>query len=405
MESNLNLDKIFVSDNFVVVETGGLIINNILDMRLHEFFFISIYFILFIFLIKFFIKNQKLNKNKAYFLISYHYCFIILAYIYSLLYVNDTDSFFQQAYLFNNFDDQYIANNVMTFVNHFLIYVLNLHYFSIFIFLGFFSSMGFLLLFISFSEILNKFQFNKNLLFTLFLFPTWHFFTSFPGKDSIFLFAIGLFCFSLMKKNFFYLISSISLMYLIRSHIAFLVLASGLLIWMHYFFLDIFKRKIFYFLLFVSILPIFYYFLKNFTPEYFYIIFNFLEEGAVVRGYSTQEPGWYETENNIFSNSFKYLFNPLFDLSSINRLIGSSENIIIISLVFRAFLNFNKKIFYQVIKTKELLFAILIFTAMLVILSNFTANIGISARQKWMMLPFLFLFIIPFIDKLKFYKK
>ena len=42
MESNLNLDKTLVTDNLVMVETGGLIVNNILDMRLHEFFFISI---------------------------------------------------------------------------------------------------------------------------------------------------------------------------------------------------------------------------------------------------------------------------------------------------------------------------------------------------------------------------
>ena len=47
------------------------------------------------------------------------------------------------------------------------------------------------------------------------------------------------------------------------------------------------------------------------------------------------------------------------------------------------------------------MFAILIFTMILVLLSNFTANIGISARQKWMMMPFLFLFIIPFLSKFK----
>ena len=401
MESNLNLDQTFVSDNLVSVETGGLIVNNVLDMRLHEFFFISIYFIIFIFLVKFFIKSQKLNKNKVYFLISYHYCFIILAYIYSLLYVNDTDSFFQQAYLFNDADDIYIANNTMALINHFLIYLFNLHYFSIFIFLGFFSSMGFLLLFISFSEILNEFEINKNLLFALFLFPTWHFFTSFPGKDSIFLFSLGLFCFSLMKKKFFYLIISIILIYLIRPHISFLFLVSGLLIWMHYFFLDMFKSKISYFILFVSFSSIFLVLLKNFSPGYFYTLFNFFEEGAIVRGYNTLETGWYVTGNNIFSNSLKYLFYPLFDFSSLNRLISSLENILIIFLILRTSLNFNKKVFIQMIKKKELMFAILIFTMILVLLSNFTANIGISARQKWMMMPFLFLFIIPFLSKFK----
>ena len=204
MEINLNLDqKLFVSDKFKFADTGGLFVSNILDMRLHEFFFISIYFILFIFFVKFIIKSQKLNKNKVYFLISYHYFFIILAYIYSLLYVNDIDSFFQQAYLFNDNDDIHMANNNMAIINHYLIYIFNLHYFSIFIFLGFFSSMGFVFLFISFSKILSKFKLNKNLLYGIFLFPSWHFFSSFPGKDAIFLFSIGLLCFYCIKKIFF----------------------------------------------------------------------------------------------------------------------------------------------------------------------------------------------------------
>ena len=69
MEINLNLDQTFVADNLAIIETGGLLANNILDMRLHEFFFIFIYFILFIFFVKFIIKSQKLNKNKVYFLI------------------------------------------------------------------------------------------------------------------------------------------------------------------------------------------------------------------------------------------------------------------------------------------------------------------------------------------------
>ncbi len=401
MEIDLNLKQTFVLDNFKMIHTGGLIVENILDMRLHEFFFISIYFILFIFFVKFIIKNQKLNKNKVFFLISYHYFFIILAYIYSLIYVNDTDSFFQQAYLFNDSDDMHMANNNIVLINHYLIYIFNLHYFSIFIFLGFFSSIGFLLLFISFDEILNKFQLNKNLLFGLFLFPSWHFFTSFPGKDAIFLFSIGLFFFYLIKKNFFYLITSIILIYLVRPHITLLVLGSALLVWMHYYSINTLKSKVFYFILFVLISAILLIFLKNFSPTYFNLIVNFSEQGAVVRNYSSEFAGWYETSNNIFSNSFKYLLYPLFDFGTLKRTIISSENILILLFVLKASLNYDKKIFNQMIKKKEIIFSILFFTIMLVTLSNFTANIGISARQKWMMMPFLFLFIIPFLSNFK----
>ena len=401
MEINLNLDQTFVADNLAIIETGGLLANNILDMRLHEFFFIFIYFILFIFFVKFIIKSQKLNKNKVYFLISYHYFFIILAYIYSLLYVNDTDSFFQQAYLFYDNDDLYSGNNNMGLINHYLIYIFNLHYFSIFIFLGFFSSIGFLLLFLSFTEILNKFQLNKNLLFGLFLFPSWHFFTSFPGKDSIFLLSIGLFFFYIIKKNFYYLITSIILMYLIRPHILFLFLPIAFLVWSHFYLFKKFKSKIFYLTLFVLIFVIFLIFLKYFNPNYFDLVFNFSEQGVIVRNYSNKFSGWYETGNSIFLNSFKYLLYPLLDFSSLKRIIISLENILILLLISIAFLNYDKKIFDQMIKKKEIFFSILFFIIMLLVLSNFTSNIGISVRQKWMMMPFLFIFIIPFLSKFK----
>ena len=315
--------------------------------------------------------------------------------------MNDTDSFFQQAYLFNDNDDMYSANNNMALINHYLIYIFNLHYFSIFIFLGFFSSIGFLLLFISFTEILNKFQINKNLLFGLLLFPSWHFFTSFPGKDSIFLLSIGLFFFYLIKKNLFFLIISIILIYLVRPHILFLFLATASLVWMHYYSLNKFKSKIFYFISIVLICIIFLIFLRNFSPNFFNMAVNFFEEGYKVRNYSNQFSGWYETGNNVFSNSFKYLLYPLFDFSTLKKIIMSSENVLILLLVLKASLNFDKRIFIQITKKKEIVFSILFFTIMLVTLSNFTANIGISARQKWMMMPFLFLFMIPFLSKFK----
>ena len=59
METNLNLDQTFVMDNLTIIETGGLLVKNILDMRLHEFFFISIYLILFIFFCKIYYQKSK----------------------------------------------------------------------------------------------------------------------------------------------------------------------------------------------------------------------------------------------------------------------------------------------------------------------------------------------------------
>ena len=150
---------------------------------------------------------------------------------------------------------------------------------------------------------------------------------------------------------------------------------------------------------------IFLFFLKNFNQHYFDFLINFFETGSISRNYMNNFSGWYETNNNIFLNSLKYLLYPLMDFSNLSRAIISFENIAILFLILKTILNFKKKIFIQITHDKNIIFFLLYFIIMLILLSNFTANIGISARQKWMIMPFLFLFIVPFLSKIKFYKK
>ncbi|MDB3890276.1 hypothetical protein N9337_06670 [Candidatus Pelagibacter sp.] len=397
-----DLSQIFLSDNSSEITfTGGLILESILNIQFNELFFISIYFILFIIFMKFFIKKHNLNKNKVYFLISYHYIFVILAYIYSLIYVNDLDSFFQAAYLHRDFSSSAMANRNMILINHYLIHILNLHYFSIFIFLGFFSSLGFLLLFISFNELLSKFQFNNNLLFGLFLIPSWHFFSSFPGKDGIILFGIGLLSYCIIKKNFLFMVISIILIFLVRPQVSFVILVTGLFVFIHYFLILKLKKKIFYPIGLISITVLFLFLLKNFSPLYFGHIINFFEIGSTVRNYDNNFSGWYETNSNILLNSFKYILYPLFDFSTVFRAGISVENILILFLILKAISNFNRERFLKIVNEKQIVFSFVFFIIMLILLSNLTANIGITSRHKWMIMPFLFLFLVPFLSKFK----
>jgi hypothetical protein len=396
-----DLSQIFLSDKLSEAFTGGLILENILNIRFNELFFISIYFTLFILFIKFFIKKNNQNKNKVYFLISYHYIFVILSYVYSLIYVNDLDSFFQAAYLYRDVSYSGMANRNMVYINQYLIHILNLHYFTIFIFLGFFSSFGFLLLFISFNELLSKFQFNNNLLFGLFLIPSWHFFSSFPGKDGIILFAIGLLSYFIIKKKFLYIIIPIILIYLVRPQVSFVLLVTALFVFIHYFLILRIKSKIFYCIILISIVVLFLFLLKNFNPVYFDHLINFFEVGTKVRNYGNNYPGWYETNSNILLNSFKYFLYPLFDFSTVFRAGVSVENILILFLILKAILNFNRERFIKIINEKQILFSFVFFIVMLILLSNWTANIGINTRQKWMIMPFLFSFLIPSLSKFK----
>ena len=202
MEINLNLEQTLIPNSNIT--SGGLLIRDILDLRIYEFFFITIYLIIFIFFVKYFAKKNIKYKNQIYFLITYHFIFVIFAHIYSLLYVNDIDTYFQSGFLFENIIWDFHPNNNFKILNNILIYFFNLHYFTIFIFLGFFSSFGLTFLYVSFNELLKNYQINQNKLLLLFLFPSWHFFSSFPGKDSIILFCLGLFYFFLFKKVFLF---------------------------------------------------------------------------------------------------------------------------------------------------------------------------------------------------------
>lgn len=400
-----NLSEIFLSNSPNTLPiTGGLFAENILNLRLYEIFFIIIYLTLFIFFIKIFLKKEKINKHKIYFLIFYHYIFVVLSYMYSLRYVNDLDTFFQYAYLFEIDDSALLPNKSMMIINLYLTHFLNLHYFSIFIFFGFFSSIGFLLLFISFNELLSKFKLNANLLLGLFLIPSWHFFTSFPGKDAIILFAIGLFCFFLQKKFFYYTVIPIILIFFVRPQVSFILCVTALFVSMNYFLIHKIKNKFFYFTTLVIFLGLFLFLLKHFNPVYFNNLINFFEIGSISRNYMNEFDGWYATNSNILLNSFKYLLYPLMDFSNLSRLIISFENISILFLILTAILNFKKKIFIQIIREKKIIFFLLYFIIMLILLSNFTSNIGISTRQKWMIMPFLFLFIVPFLSRFKFNK-
>ena len=378
-------------------------VNNILDLRIHEFFFIIIYLFVFIFFVKYLTKNNTKYKNQLYILISYHFIFVILAYIYSLLYVNDTDSFFQSAFLFDNARyDIHGANDNIVILNNILIYFFNLHYFTIFIFLGFFSSFGLVLLYISFNKLLTNYHVNKNILLLFFLFPSWHFFSSFPGKDSIILFSIGLFYFILFKKKYLYLILPLSLMYIVRPHIMYFTLIITLFAFVNNFLMIKIKNKIRYIIFLILSASIIIYLTKLFLPSYFEFLYNFLEKGNLQRSYSSDFSGWYETDNNIIKNSILYLVYPILDYSSLQRVIISVENSLICFVVLLAILKFEKKLFFDLIQEREILYGIAFFSLGVMILSNFSANIGLNSRQKWMFMPSLILFIVPFLSKIKF---
>ena len=85
--------------------------------------------------------------------------------------------------------------------------------------------------------------------------------------------------------------------------------------------------------------------IKFLEKHYFEFFYYFFEKGTMFRSYGSQYSGWYETGNNILVNSILYIFYPIFDFSSLQRIIISFENILISLTVLIAFKNYKKNFF------------------------------------------------------------
>ena len=101
----------------------------------------------------------------------------------------------------------------------------------------------------------------------------------------------------------------------------------------------------------------------------------------------------------------KYLYKPLFNFSGASNILLSIENIILLCILIYAIIHFRYFLTKRIMFTNEFIFSIVLFFLGLYVLSNFTANIGISSRQKWMILPCFFIFILPSFKALKNYIK
>ena len=207
--------------------------------------------------------------------------------------------------------------------------------------------MGLILLYAAFNSILNKNDFNKNILLLLFFFPSWHFFTAFPGKDSIMLFSLGLIYFFLAKKNYFFLILPLILIFLIRPHISYLIFVIALILLSHYVFLYYLKSKISYIMGLVFSLIIIYFVVNFVGPQYIEDLINFFESGEKNLEIASYTDGWYKTGNNPFENSFKYIFYPIFDFTSGFRFVISVENLVLFVFLIMTILKIKINFFFR----------------------------------------------------------
>ncbi|TOQ64653.1 hypothetical protein [Vibrio parahaemolyticus] len=333
----------------------------------------------------------KVEKVYSILLFLWH-LFFSLAFCLLIISTNHGDAI---TYFYNTreyvFDHLGVGTYFVVFITQVLRWFLD-SFWAVSILFGSFGYIGSLFLYSSFKEsagcafILNRY---KIFLFLFLFLPSLNFWTSGIGKDSIIYMALCIIIWASLnpiKRKYSFLIS-VLLIAFVRPHIAMIILGSislSVII-----FSDI-KMSFKMILLVLSI--------TLFSLSYSFVLeYVGMGEGGVSninqyiesREESNLDGGGAINiaDMSFFMKLFTYLYRPfLFEGTGFGYLLSSIDNLIIICLTVYLVRFFKFNLF----SIFSIRLSLIYFLLALVILSTTTANLGISMRQKWMILPFLY---------------
>ena len=300
-----------------------------------------------------------------------------------------------------------LSTSFIVYISTFFYEFANLSFLSMVILFGIFGIIGLLAFDASLRCVIKDAPKKIKLLATIIVFmPSVSFWSSGLGKDSIAFTAINLILWASLNlnKRKLILIFGITSLFLIRPHVAVLLLLAfspAILMTKN---LKFSIRIIYFFILVITLILI-----VPFALEITNFKQNLNLENVMDYLKNRQEYNWKDWDGGIDISSmslsmqiFTYLFRPLpFEAHNIFALVASLENIFLMYLfVMGLFSKFNGR---RVSVNPHLYssFFWLYSIAALILLSMTTANFGISVRQKWMFLPFLIVLFIFYIAERK----
>ncbi|WP_227514278.1 hypothetical protein [Psychrobacter urativorans] len=236
----------------------------------------------------------------------------------------------------------------------------------------------------------------------IFFIPSMSFWSAGLGKDAISFFSTCLFLYAIAikKRNFLLISISFFFMFMVRPHIAFMMLISYIV----YFIIKA-KINLVFKLLTLPVIAIGLVVSLSFVQQYVGLEDASLGDvGDYVDGRQNVNQGG-GSSVDIASMSypmqmFTYVFRPLpFEAHSAVALFSSIENTIILFLfiyiVYKSKFNFRSFIYNE----NLWLFTYVFLTCTILALT--TANLGIATRQKWMFMPVLIYLLIYAFYKYK----
>ncbi|MDH5256637.1 MAG: hypothetical protein OEX07_01475 [Gammaproteobacteria bacterium] len=334
----------------------------------------------------------NIKQNRALLIYLWHTLFCIAYMFYSIKYGADSVSYYEDS--FQNYSELAVGTGGIVFLTSLFTRFLDFSYFGVFLVFNIFGAIGLLAFDASLKvATLKKPRYVKYIASIFVFLPSTSFWSSAIGKDSLSFMAVGLALWAVLslKRRVTVMGLAVLVMLFVRPHMAgIMILAlSGAMLLQNK--IPLSQRVLLGGVvggITVVLVP----FAINFSGLEFFDtvgITNYIQDR---QSYNQIGGGGIDISAMSFPvQLFTYLFRPLpFEAHSMVSLASSVENTILLFVCFVAIKEFKR---YQYSKENRVYMWLYVLISWAV-LATTTANLGISARQKWMFLPVLIFLLI-----------
>lgn len=337
-------------------------------------------------------RKFKLPKNIGRFLFAWHALFAVAYWQYSLGNPADAVRYYRDA--FEPIPSFRPGTPFINYVVTPLVQVFDISYFGLYLIFHMAGLIGIYALYASLRKLTVNAPINTQYAALLcVVLPGINFWSAAPGKDSIFLMAVGLtiwaFVHTPVKKGT--LIFAIALMAVIRPHVAAVFVLSIFIASLTTSQLSVIKKS----LAMIVLAPV------CFMAIQFALAFVNIE-AAEIAGYVEGRQSLNQSGGGAIAlesmsppaRMFAYVFRPFFDSLGVATLLITFEHILLLSILGWGAMNFRKVPSSIDPFPRRVFFICSI--VMWIMFANTTANLGIALRQKWMFLPMLLVLAISY---------
>lgn len=341
------------------------------------------------------------NIKTSVLILFYKLIFMILYIIYSFDAKNDAYSYYYDY--IENVNNWYLGTGFIIEFTQALRKYFYLSYFNVSLIYTFVSVVAFIVLISTFNQLYGRHGIVSKFLCSILFFPSFNLWTSGIGKDSIIVLGLSilLYCIMLKKNNVLLIIVALLLIGAARpSQLA--IVCVSLLTYQIIFFKSPRANSLVYFMggtfgCLLACVVLFRYVGFDGIPS-FQSVIDYINYRSSLN--TSGRLSYFNQFHNINFRYIAYVIRPnIIDVFNANEfglvyfawvLEGTAITAFTIYCIFCAF---QRK---QVLVSSGHFFCLLYSVVGLVLLASVTSNIGISVRQKWMILPFMFVFIGAF---------